>query len=163
MYNSNFLNTFSLLQKGMNESNAYSTLRNNVIFNQGDDHQNHSDEEKQKRKRIELLSFMSMQPRTWKFELSHQNPHQKKKVKDLPKPYQDQIILMDNTLRANRARLDQIKENNAKLKHTLGQKLKDTMDRNILSLKQINNQICRVSRGLENYTEEVRYFTRIVG
>lgn len=70
---------------------------------------------------------------------------------------------MNNTLRSNKTRLDQIKDNNTKLKQTLGQKLKDTMDHNILSLKQINNQICRVSKGLESYTEEVKYFTGIVG
>lgn len=70
---------------------------------------------------------------------------------------------MNNALKNNKTKLDQIKENNQKLRSTLGQKLKDNMDRNILNLKQINNQICSVSKGLEAYTEELRYFSGIAG
>ncbi len=36
------------------------------------------------------------------------------------------------------------------------------MDNNVLSLKLINNQICKVTMGLKGYTEEVRYFQGIV-
>jgi hypothetical protein len=133
------MNTFSQLQNGLNDSNAYSTLRNNILFNEGEELQTQTDEEKQKRKRIELFRFMSQRSNTWKFALATENPIQKKKVKDLPKQFQDQIIQMNNTLKSNKSKLDQIKDNNTKLKLTLGQKLKDTMDQNILSLKQINN------------------------
>ena len=31
------MNTFSQLQKGANESNAYSTLRNNIMFKEGEE------------------------------------------------------------------------------------------------------------------------------
>jgi len=133
------MNTFSQLQNGVNDSSAYSTLRNNILFNEGEELQTQTDEEKQKRKRIELFRFMSQRSNTWKLALNPENPIQKKKVKDLPKQFQDQIIQMNSTLKSNKSKLDQIKNNNTKLKLTLGQKLKDTMDQNILSLKQINN------------------------
>lgn len=94
--------------------------------------------------------------------MNHMNPHQKKKVKDLPDQFKEIIVKMNSQLMANKKKLAQIKENSDKLRDTLENQLRQMMDSNILSLKQINNQICKVTMGLKGYTEEVRYFSGIV-
>ena len=162
-YNSNFMNSFSQLQKGLSETNAYSMVKNNALFNEVRDESEYTDEEKLKKHRIDSLNFMQQMPRNWKFDMNHQNPYQKKKVKDLPQPFQELIVKMNVQLKTNKKKLDQIKENSDSLKKTLERQLREMMDSNILSLKQINNQICRVTLGLKGYTEEVRYFSGIVG
>ncbi len=43
----------------------------------------------------------------------------KKKVKDLPEQYKDMIVKMNSQLKSNKKKLDQIKEQNDKLKNTL--------------------------------------------
>lgn len=68
------MNTYSQLQKGLNETNAYSMLKNNTLFNESERETSESTLEAEKKRRIELLSFMQLQPRNWKFDLSHQNP-----------------------------------------------------------------------------------------
>ena len=49
------------------------------------------------------------------------------------------------------------------LKDTLQNQLRDMLESNILSFKEINNQIVKVHMNLEGYTKEVNYFTNIVG
>ena len=71
MYNRNFMNSFSQLQNGLNERNAYSMVKNNTLFNENQDGKKQTDEEKQKKKRIDLLSFMQQKPRNWLLEMSH--------------------------------------------------------------------------------------------
>jgi hypothetical protein len=65
------MNSFSQLQNGLNERNAYSMVKNNTLFNENQDGKKQTDEEKQKKKRIDLLSFMQQKPRNWLLEMSH--------------------------------------------------------------------------------------------
>jgi hypothetical protein len=156
------MNSFSQLQKGLNETNAYSMVKNNTLFNEDEDGRQPSEDEIQMKKRIAMFSFMSEKSSRWMFELNHFNPFQKKKVKDLPDAYKKTIFQMNKTLKENKQKLSDIKASNKKLKQTLDVQLKETMDRNILSLKVINNQICKVTMNLKSYTEEVKYFGEIV-
>lgn len=52
------MNSFSQLQNGMNERNAYSMVKNNTLFNEDESEKSQTDQEKEKKKRIALLSFM---------------------------------------------------------------------------------------------------------
>lgn len=156
------MNSFSQLQKGLSETNAYSMVKNNALFNEEEDGQAPTEEELERKKRIAKFSFMSEKSSRWMFELNHYNPFQKKKVKDLQDAYKKPIFEMNKTLKQNKKKLAEIKASNKKLRDTLDIQLKETMDRNILSLKVINNQICKVTMGLKAYTEEVKYFGEIV-
>lgn len=81
----------------------------------------------------------------------------------MPEQYQQIIVKMSTQLKQNKIKLDKIKESSQKLRDTLDNQLREMLDSNILCLKQINNQICKVTMGLKGYTEEVRYFSGIVG
>ena len=95
------MNSYSQLQKGLNERNTYSMVKNNTLFNDGEQNEQ-SEEELLKKKRIEQFNFMQRKPRNWMFELPHNNSLSKKKVKDLPDQLKNAIVKMNMTFKQNK-------------------------------------------------------------
>lgn len=156
------MNAYGLLRDGYSQANAYSMMKNNLLF----DDKSQFDQEKLKKDkelRIKRFEFLTHKPKNWIFELPKGNPLAKKKVKDLPDKYKQYITKVSLGLKKNKQDLEAIKQNSKSLIKEVEQDMKELIHDNVLSLKLINIKLTKFTNSLKEVTELMKYFEIIVG
>ncbi len=87
----------------------------------------YEEEEKTKEELTKQFSFLTYKPSQWVFELSSQNPHGKKRVKDLDENSRKIIFNMHKALSENKKLLEKIKANSASLNKSVNEDAKSTL------------------------------------
>lgn len=156
------MNAYGLLRNGYNQANAYSMMKNNLLF----EDKNEFDKNKMKKDknfRIKRFEFLTQKPKNWIFELPKGNPLAKKKVKDLPDKYKQYITKVSLGLKKNKKDLEEIKQKSKSLIKEVDSDMKDLIHDNVLSLKLINIKLTKFTNSLKEVTELMKYFEIIVG
>lgn len=161
-YGNGLMNAYGLLRNGYSQANAYSMMKNNLLF------EDKAQFDKQKLKkdkelRIKRFEFLTQKPKNWIFELPKGNPLAKKKVKDLPDKYKQYIIKVSQGLRKNKTLLEEIKTNSKNMMKEVETDMKELIHDNVLSLKFINIKLMKFTNGLKEVTELMKYFEITVG
>ena len=156
------MNAYQLLSRGYSKSNAYTMTSNDFLYKKSKDGSDRiGSKELEKEARIARFKFLTQKSRNWMFKLHSNNRLNKKKVANLPQNYQKQILWLDKELKKNKKILTQISESSDKLKKTINEKMKDLIEENILSIRLINIELCKVGSQLKEVTELMKYYESI--
>jgi hypothetical protein len=136
-------------------------LKNNLLFNDDSKKDSKSKQDEQK-ERVKKFKFLTQKPRSWIFELSHNNPYQKKKVKDLPDKLKEIILKIDKSLKDNKKMLTTISDKSEALGKDINHTMRELLQDNILSIKLINIKLTKTTSTLKEVTELMKYFESIV-
>lgn len=155
------MNAYGLLRNGYSQANAYSMMKNNLLF---EDKSQFDKEKLQKDKelRIKRFEFLTQKPKNWIFELPKGNSLAKKKVKDLTDKYKQYIVKVSLHLKTNKKELESIKKKSKDLLKEVKEEMKELIHENVISLKLINIKLTKFTNNLKEVTELMKYFEIIV-
>ena len=125
--------------------------------NEQDDKEKSANESSDKKK----FDFMYKPAPSHIYELSDLNHFKQKRVNELDQNYQEMFIKIDNDIKKNGKKLEELKKNNEVNTSVMEVKIETALQSNLANLKNLNLAIGSLGRQLVDINHEMDYFKRV--